>query len=68
MADWISVEEAVEVSGYNAGHIRRLIREGQIQAEKKGLMWWIDQKSLMDYLKEAKKSEDQRRGPRSGQT
>ncbi len=65
MADWISVEEAAELSGYNVQHIRRLIRTKQVTAEKKGLMWWVDRKSLLDYLKDAKKSDDQRRGPKS---
>ena len=40
MADWISVDEAAELSGYNVQHIRRLIRGKQIAATKKGLMWW----------------------------
>jgi hypothetical protein len=64
MPNWLSVEEAVGVSGYNPGHIRRLIRDGQIRAEKKGLMWWIDRRSLLDYLNKAKEAEDRRRGPR----
>lgn len=64
MADWISVEEAAELSGYNAEHIRRLIRGKQISAQKKGGQWWVDQKSLLAYLKESKQSEDNRRGPK----
>lgn len=64
MADWISVEEAAALSGYNAEHIRRLVREGQISAEKKGWMWWIDRKSLTAYLQDSHKSDDQRRGPK----
>jgi hypothetical protein len=61
--DWISVEEASRVSGYNPQHIRRLIRSKQLLAEKKGLMWWIDRISLMALLEAAKNSPDSRRGP-----
>jgi len=35
MTDWISVEEAAELSGYSEEQLRRLIREKQITAEKK---------------------------------
>jgi excisionase family DNA binding protein len=66
MADWISVEEAASISGYNTEHIRRLIRSGLIHAEKKGPMYWIDRKSLEVYVKEAKNSDDGRKGPRAG--
>ncbi len=65
MADWISVEEAAELSGYNAEHVRRLIRTKLILAAKKGVMWWVDRQSLLAYLKAAAKSTDRRRGPKS---
>jgi len=65
MADWISVEEAAEMSGYNQEHIRRLIRWGLISAKKKGGQWWVDKGSLQVYVKESQKSEDSRRGPKS---
>jgi hypothetical protein len=66
MADWISVEEAQQLSGYHPEHIRRLIREEKVHAEKKGGQWWVDRKSFIAYLDEAKSSEDQRRGPKAG--
>ena len=64
MADWISIEDAEDLSGYHPEHIRRLMREGKISGEKKGGQWWIDRKSFLDYLKEAKNSEDKRHGPK----
>ncbi len=67
MSDWISVDEAVRLSGYSAEQIRRLVRGRLIVAEKKGAMWWIDRASLSTYLKAANKSGDKRRGPKSGQ-
>jgi len=64
MADWITCNEAAEVTHYNPVYIRRLIRGGKLSAIKKGNAWWIDRKALLDYMKGAKKSKDRRRGPR----
>jgi len=63
--DWITPNEAAELSGYHPEHLRELIREKKISAIKKGYAWWVDQKSLGAYLKAAKKSRDGRRGPKS---
>lgn len=65
MPEWISVEEAVELSQYNAQHIRYLIREKKIVAQKKGVMWWVDRKSLLAYIKVATHSSDKRWGPKA---
>lgn len=65
MADWISVEEAAELSGYNEEYLRRLIRDGKIRAQKKGWQWWVDKTSVLTYLKTSRQSSDQRHGPKS---
>ena len=62
---WITVTEGVELSGYHADHLRRLIRAGDITAVKKGNSWWVDQESLLAYIQAAKESDDSRRGPKS---
>jgi excisionase family DNA binding protein len=46
----LTVEEAEQVSGYCQEWIRRLIREGTITAQKIGRMWFLDKKSLEDYM------------------
>jgi len=63
MPDWISVEEAAEISGYHPNYIRKLIRNGQIEADKKGPMWWIDKVSLKAYVDKMKELGDQRFNP-----
>lgn len=63
MADWVSVDEAAEQSGYSKEQIRRLIRGGVIKAKKQGSMWWIDRQSLQEYVEASKESDDCRRGP-----
>lgn len=65
MPDWISVDEAASLTGYNAEHVRRLIRQGQIVAQKKGGQWWVDKTSALAYGTSSSGSEDQRRGPKS---
>jgi excisionase family DNA binding protein len=47
--EYVSVEEASELTGYAITYIRQLLREKKIEAEKKGTMWWIDLESLKAY-------------------
>ena len=67
MPDWISVEEAAQVSEYHPNYIRRLIRQGHIQAIKKGPMWWIDKISLQSYVDEMNRLGTSRFGPKKSQ-
>jgi hypothetical protein len=62
--DWITTRQAVELSGYHPDHLRRLIRSGDIDARKFGIVWQVSQNSLLAYLKEAQDSKDKRRGPK----
>ena len=63
--EWITTQEAAQLSGYHPERIRELIREQKIKAVKKGSAWWVDRKSLLAFLKQVTKSEDKRLGPRS---
>lgn len=62
--DWITTQEAAELSGYHPDHLRRLIRAGAIRARKVSIVWLIERQSLADYVAQAKQSEDKRRGPK----
>ena len=64
MADWITTDEAAELSGYNVEYVRRLIRDGKIAAEKKGGQFWIQRQVLLEYIEAAKESVDKRHGPK----
>ena len=50
MPEWITVDEASDLSGYHPEYIRRLARKGKIGAEKKGRDWWIDRDAFRGYL------------------
>ncbi len=50
LPEWITTDEAAEISGYHPEYVRYLAREGRIGAEKKGRDWWIDRDKLREYL------------------
>jgi excisionase family DNA binding protein len=50
--EYVSVDEASEITGYAPAYIRRLLRQGKIRAAKKGTMWWIELESLKAYKRE----------------
>lgn len=62
--DWITTQEAAELSGYHPDHLRRLIRAGLIKAKKFGIVWQVSRQSLLDYMAQAEESDDKRRGPK----
>lgn len=63
--EWITTQEAAELSGYHVNHLRRLIRAGDIQARKISFLWFVQRQSLLDYMARAVESDDKRRGPKS---
>ena len=50
--EYVSVEEAAELTGYAPAYIRRLLRQRKIKAVKKGLMWWVELESIQAYKRE----------------
>ena len=50
--EYVSVEEASQITGYSEQYIRRLLRQSKIKAEKKGSMWWVELESLETYKRE----------------
>lgn len=50
LPEWITTDEAADLSGYHPEYVRFLAREGRIGAEKKGRDWWINRDVLREYL------------------
>jgi excisionase family DNA binding protein len=50
MPEWITIDEAADLSHYNPDYLRRLARKGRLGAAKKGRDWWIDRDALQAYL------------------
>ena len=63
--NWITTQQAAELSGYHPEHIRRLIREGQVKARKFGIVWQVDRTDLLAYVQAAEQSDDKRRGAKT---
>ena len=57
---WLTVREAAKLSGYNADHLRELIREGKIKARKFSIVWMVDRESLLTYKAKAQASGEKR--------
>jgi excisionase family DNA binding protein len=51
--EWLTVNEAAKLSGYNPEYIRELIRQGKIKARKFSIVWMVDRRSLLAYMKKA---------------
>jgi hypothetical protein len=50
MTGTISVDQAAAQGRYNPEWVRRLIRQGKIQARKIGRVWFVDIRSFKAYL------------------
>lgn len=61
--EWLTVQEAAKLSGYNADHLRELIRDGKIKARKFSIVWMVSHNSLLDYLAKQEKL-GSKRGPK----
>jgi excisionase family DNA binding protein len=66
--NWITIQEACQMTGYNAEYLRRLIRNGKVKARKVSIVWVVDQDSLQDYASQNKDTTDRRRGPKERQS
>ena len=51
--EWLTVNEAAKLTGYNPEYIRRLVRENKVQARKFSIVWMVDRISLLAYLEKA---------------
>ena len=49
---WLTTRGAAELSGYSAKYLRRLARQGRIDARKVGRDWLINRESLLAYVAE----------------
>lgn len=63
--DWITTQEAVELTGYNPVYIRYLLSTGKIEGEKWARSWRISRQSLLDYRRKIEQA-GAKRGPKTG--
>jgi hypothetical protein len=46
---WVTTEEGGLLTGYCQEHLRRLARQGKVEAEKKSGIWFLDRESLLEH-------------------
>ena len=64
LPEWITTEEAAELSGYSLQYVQRLARQGHLGAQKKSRAWWVDRDRFVGYLEAMRARDDRRAGPR----
>ena len=52
---WITTQEAAELTGYSAEYIRRLLRLGRLERQKWGNQWMVSRAALLEYKAEMEK-------------
>jgi excisionase family DNA binding protein len=62
--DWLTVQEAADLSGYNAEYLRRLIRNNKIAYRKISFIYQVSRASLFEYLSRAENTSDKRYTPK----
>lgn len=63
--DWITTNEAAELSGYHPHYVRWLINEGRIEARKFGRTWMVNRPALDRFVEAGAASGDGRRVPKT---
>jgi hypothetical protein len=58
--DWISTQEAADLSGYSSVHLRDLLRQRKIKGRKFLVVWQVSRSSLLNYLREQTKRGEKR--------
>ncbi len=66
LTQYVTVQAAAEVTGYNVQYLRRLLRAGKLAGIKIGQVWLISLASLAAYIQQAEEAADRRCGPKSG--
>lgn len=60
MTEYLSVQEAADISGYSAEYIRQMLRAGKLDYERKSGVFWIHRDSLEAYMAKVKELGTQR--------
>ena len=63
--NWLTVNEAANLSGYHPERIRELIRDNKIIAQKFSIVWQVNRKSLLAYVSKMQEM-GEKRGRKTG--
>jgi len=62
--EWLTTQEAAELSGYHIVTIRKLLNSGKLSGRKWGPVWQVSRQSLISY-QILMNEQGQKRGPKS---
>jgi excisionase family DNA binding protein len=49
LTEYVTTDEAAEALGYSPEHVRRMLRNGKLKADKIGGAWLVLRRSVRDY-------------------
>ena len=52
LSDFVTTEEAARMLKFHVEHVRRLLREGDLQGAKMGTAWLVLKKSVEEYIRD----------------
>ncbi len=61
--EWLTVQQAAELSGYHPNYIRLIIRTGKVKARKFATVWQVNRIALLAYIRKTGKL-GAKRGPK----
>ncbi len=64
--DWLTTQEAAQLAGYHPDYLRKLVKAGEIQAQKWGNAWMVSRESVLRYLARVQ-TQGEKRGPKTAQ-
>lgn len=50
--EWITTQEAANLTGYSASYFRQAIRRGRLLGKKRGRDWFMDRVEVLAYAEE----------------
>jgi excisionase family DNA binding protein len=50
LTNYMTTQEAAQELGYHIDHVRRMLREGDLQGQKVGNMWFVYKPSVDEYI------------------
>jgi excisionase family DNA binding protein len=52
--EWITTQEAAELTGYTSSYIRKAINRGLLTAQKRGRDWFLSKNEVLAYAEKMK--------------
>lgn len=62
--NWLTTQQAAELTGYTVFYIQDLAREGKVKAKKVSIVWLVERESLLNHVKQVR-SQGEKPGPKT---